>query len=125
MDDENRVRELIAELDKNDFTIRDRATEELEAMGPGVVPQLREALDVTTSPEQRLRLQTLQDSFEPSLFVPKGEALRAIRALQILEIIGTDSARQVLKIMKDESPWPRVSREAGGALQRLRVRSTR
>jgi hypothetical protein len=78
---------------------------------------LRQALERRPSPETRRRLNDL-------LALPAGrlrgpEVLRALRATQALEYVGTPAARQVLAALAQGSPQARVTQEAKATLERL------
>ena len=49
----------------------------------------------------------------------KGEALREVRAIQILELIGNTKAKQILKNLASGAPGVGLTSEAKLALQRL------
>ncbi len=57
--DAERVKQWIADLDSDQFAIRERATRQLEALGEAVAPALRKALDGKLSVEARKRIDTL------------------------------------------------------------------
>jgi hypothetical protein len=52
---------------------------------------------------------------------PRGDDLRAIRAVAVLEAIGTEEARRVLAEWADRGSPPRLADEAERALARLRA----
>ena len=53
-----------------------------------------------------------------ALPVPEGEPLRAVRAVEVLERIGTPAARQLLETLS-KGPASRTAREAKAALARI------
>ncbi len=55
--DADRVNGLLADLDDNDFTVRERATKELTALEHTAVPSLKKALEGKRSPEVRRRVE--------------------------------------------------------------------
>ena len=73
--DPAQVRLWIAELDSNEFKVRDKAARALEKLGRGVAPALRDALRATTSPEVHTRLEQLLRRLElvdlDTLLLPK------------------------------------------------------
>jgi hypothetical protein len=57
--DAEQVKRWIAELDSDQFTVRDKAARELEALDNAVGPALRKALAASPSVEQRQRIERL------------------------------------------------------------------
>ena len=114
---EERVARLIAELDSDRFEVRDRASKELEQLGELAGPALRKALAGKPSLEVRRRLKTLLDQVGGRTLA--AEQLRALRAVEVLEHIGTSDAQEVLKKMAKGAPEARLTREATVALDRL------
>jgi WD40 repeat protein len=111
-----RVRRLLADLDSNEFAAREAAARELAALGERVEPALRRALKESPSAEVRRRLGDL-------LTAPKGppppNTLRALRAVWVLERVGTPEARKVLEELAQGAPAARQTAEAKAALARL------
>ncbi len=113
------VARLIADLDSNDFSVRDKATEELSKLGDAAAPALQRALEGKPSLEMRRRLQQLLDQSRDWT----AERLRAHRALQVLEHIGTRQAKEVLQTLAAGEPNAWRTKEAKGALHRVSARS--
>jgi hypothetical protein len=111
------VAKRIAELDSNDFKIRERASRDLEEWGPAVELQLRKALSENPPIEGKRRLQALLARAESLLAGP--EELRIRRAIAVLESISTASARAALQKLADGAPGSRVTLDAKQSLQRL------
>lgn len=105
---------LIADFDSTDFTARRRATEELSKLGDAIVPILRHALASKPSLEVRRRIQQLLDQTRDWT----AERLRDHRAIQALEHIGTQSAREVLQALAGGAPESQRTEEAKAALHR-------
>jgi WD40 repeat protein len=120
MPDGKHLEKLIQQLDDDDFGVRNRATGELENLGEVVSDALRKAAAVTTSAEVRRRLKHLLDQME--LFPLSGERLRSLRAVRVLEQIGTAGAREVLERMAKGAEKARVTIAAHAALERLKAR---
>ncbi len=112
-----RVVRLLANLDADEFTVREKASAELAKMGEAVKPLLRQALRRQSSPEVRLRLNLLLDQMRTS--DSGGELLRGVRAVEVLETVGTPEARAVLKALSTETPRTWLTDESVAALQRL------
>ncbi|HEY7328167.1 MAG TPA: WD40 repeat domain-containing protein [Gemmataceae bacterium] len=108
--DNKRIEKLLADLDDDVFETRERATRELTRLRYRVEPMLRRALEYKPSLEVRRRLETILA--EPKR--PPAADLRMLRAIAVLERIGTSEARRILEKLAD--------REAQAALQRLKYR---
>jgi RNA polymerase sigma factor (sigma-70 family) len=113
-----RVARLIRDLDSEDFAVREKATRELEGMGEPAAPALRQARTAAPSPEARRRLTQVLVSLEGW----SGGRLRTLRALEVLERIGSPEARRVLGEAASWAPETRLSREAAAARRRLDAR---
>jgi hypothetical protein len=120
--DPTRVARLIANLASPRFAVRDRATRDLAGLGDVVRVELRRALDGQPPLEVRQRVERLLEQCGPSS-IPSGEHLRALRAVVILEDIGTPEARKVLEELAGGAPEARLTQEARTALGRLRKRT--
>jgi hypothetical protein len=118
--DTRRVMKLLADLDSDRFPVRQRATDELGKMGPGIVPLLRKALDRRVSREVSRRLNQLLEKLQgPGLLA---EQEREFRAVEVLEHIGTAEARQVLEALAKGEPDAERTKQAKASLERLRRR---
>jgi RNA polymerase sigma factor (sigma-70 family) len=117
------VRKHIADLDDESFAVREQAFKHLEGRGSAVVPALREALKTKPSLEARRRLERLLERATRPDRSP--DVLRNLRALQVLERVGTRQARQVLAELAGGAAHAPQTREAKSALQRLLHRPIR
>ena len=111
---------LVAALDSGRFADREAATKKLRELGRAAEGPLRQALKRGPSPEQVARIEALLARLEPAAR-PRGDDLRAIRAVAVLEAIGTDEARRVLAEWVDRGSPPRLADEAERALARLKA----
>jgi RNA polymerase sigma factor (sigma-70 family) len=109
------VARLLADLDSDDFMVRQRATEELSKFGDAIVADLRRALAKRPALEVRRRIQQLLDQTHDW----KADRLRDHRAIQALEHIGTPAAQEVLEALAKGAPGARRTEEAQAALRRL------
>lgn len=109
---------LIAELGSDDFAARENAMHALEVIGGAAVPALREALAGKLSLEARRRMAQLLQTLDP-FAVPTADALRAIRAVQILEMIADVPAWRLLEEWSRGAPGARLTEEALAALRRM------
>jgi WD40 repeat protein len=113
---------LVADLAAADEAARQAATEQLESLGELAAPALRAALS-NSNGEARDRLEYLLPEAERP--VPTGERIRGIRAIEILERIGTPAARAALATLADGHPEAALTREAASSSRRLERRSDR
>jgi WD40 repeat protein len=112
----------IAELDSERFETRAKAEAELRELKELAEPSLRKAVqDKRTSLEQRRRIEGLLQRLH-GLSTSK-ETLRQLRAVEVLEHIGSPEARQVLRTLATGAPEAFPTREAKAALERLMHRS--
>jgi hypothetical protein len=114
--DEQRVKKLIEDLGSDEFDVRKRAASELEQIGEAAVPALRAALK-GADVDLRLQLNVLID--DATAAVPPAARLRALRAIQALELANTREARAVLKTLASGAAESRLTVEAKAALARL------
>jgi WD40 repeat protein len=111
-----RVEELLSQLDDIQFKVRDQATRELLKMGEGIVPALDKALATNPSQETTQRLEGLRGKLTGIIL--QGDRLRAYRAIEVLERIGTPEARQVLQMLADGTPGALITTSAQASLKR-------
>jgi WD40 repeat protein len=113
-----RLGKLIADLDDEEFTVRDTASQELAKMGESIVPALQQALAGGPSPEVKDRIGQLLKQFkDPSKLTP--DLMRVLEALEVLEQAGTPEARQALESLARESLLARIMQEVKAAVERL------
>jgi hypothetical protein len=62
-----RARQLITQLDDDQFRKREQATRDLQRLGRAVIPELRAALEQPASAEARRRLELLLDWYRVRL----------------------------------------------------------
>jgi RNA polymerase sigma factor (sigma-70 family) len=115
----SRVKALNADLDKDDFATRERATAELKEHWPGTEGALREAVAKSTSLEVRRRAEGIIQDMEKGVTPSQ---LRALRAAEVLEWIATKEARARLLDLAKGAPDARLTREAAAACKRLEGR---
>jgi hypothetical protein len=117
------VREHVARLDDDDYATRKAAQQALKELGPAVAPLLRQALADKPSAEARRRIQDLLDGWRGK---PSPDELRGLRAVAVLEGVGTPGARQALEKLAKGPARARLTAAATAALARLeRVPSAR
>lgn len=113
--DVERIRRLIGDLDSDRFAVREAATQALEQLGSEAHPAMRQALEAKPSLEVRQRLQALLAGPKT---VRSPAIVRQIRAVQVLEWIGSREARRHLQTLSDGAPEAHLTREAKAALER-------
>jgi RNA polymerase sigma factor (sigma-70 family) len=113
---EDDLRRLLAELDDPEFARREAATKRLADLGELAEAGLRAALRGQPSAEVRRRIEGLLAG--PRL-VRTAEARRGLRAVRVLECVGTPEARQHLEALSRGAPQARLTQEAKAALERL------
>jgi hypothetical protein len=113
----DKINQLIAELDSEQFTVRKKAGHELLKAGPTAAPLIRKALEGDPSPEARKRMEeTLAKMTAPTA---SGETLRSLRAIEVLEMIATPEAKAVLESLAKGTPDAAVTVAAKESLHRL------
>jgi RNA polymerase sigma factor (sigma-70 family) len=112
-----RLARLIADLDSDEFAVRERATRELAGLGEQAEPVLREALKKSPSPEVRRRMQDLLGRLRG--VPPAPDLLRSLRAVEVFEHVGTPQARELLAALARGAPEARLTQEAKASLERL------
>jgi hypothetical protein len=117
--DEARLRALIRDLDSDAYRTREAATTELERLGELAAPALREVLRGSPSAELRRRAEGLLLRLESSA------ATTWVRALEVLELLGTPEAERLLEELAAGAPAARQTQEASASLRRLKGRSGR
>lgn len=116
--DPKAVTVLIEKLGSSEFAEREAASKELATLAPAAVDQLRQAIGKSDSPEVRARLDVLLSGARETKL--SGEPLRAVRAIEVLERVGTPEARKVLAELASGTPGAKLTRDAGAALTRMK-----
>jgi hypothetical protein len=112
-----RTRQWIGELDSDAFAERERASESLREMGELAEPLLRDVLKAHPTAEVRKRVRALLAGLDSGQL--PGGRLRELRAVEVLERVGTDEAKRLLTVLANGTPDARLTREAKAALERL------
>ncbi len=114
-----RVRRLIAGLDDDSFSTRERASKELATIGERAGPALRQATQESGSAEVKKRAADLLRLLGEDGF---GEGqLRAMRAVRLLEKISGSPARRVLERLAEGSVYDPVARAAVASVRRRKT----
>jgi WD domain, G-beta repeat len=107
-----RIGSLIADLDNDQFVVRQRAREELLKIGDPAEAALQQRLSEKPSLEVCRQIEQLLNK------LPGPETIQGLRGLEALEHIGTAEARQVLETLAKGAEGSRVTQEAKALLQR-------
>jgi hypothetical protein len=89
----------------------------LEKLGDVARPALRRVLEGKPNLEVRRRVEALLKKIEDG--PPAAEEVGALRAVEVLEALGTAEARRLLEDLARGDKGARLTQEAGAALQRL------
>jgi WD40 repeat protein len=119
--DKRRLARLLADLDDDEFNVRERASADLARLAPPILPVLRNAYEDANSLEVARRLREIIKDFPET--PPEGALLRTLRAIEVLERIGTPDAQTILRDLAQGSPYAAETRHAQAALLRLRYRA--
>jgi hypothetical protein len=113
--DLKRVEALIRQLDDDQYDTREAAAAELNKLGEPVLAVVTKALAGNPSAEARVRLEQLRVTLAP---VMRNDRLRAHRAVELLECIGTPEARAILQGLAEGAPETLLTTSAQAALKR-------
>jgi WD40 repeat protein len=110
--DSQRITNLVAALDKEEYNERKRAATELHQLGELALPALREAERNSRGEISRRILDKMERQF------PTPEQIQAVRALEVLELAGTREAGKLLGELAKGAPAALLTRQAAAALER-------
>jgi WD40 repeat protein len=112
-----RIKQLVQQLGSDRFAVRETAMKTLSGLGRGVESAFKDALSRKDLPaEAKERARKLLGAMDD---VPVGEDLRRSRAVQALELAGTDVARELLGEWSRGAPGAFLTDDADAALRRL------
>ena len=123
--DAKRVAQLLADLDSDSFKVRTKAHKELEELGEAAAASLRETAEKFPSAEVGRRVKELLDKLKTERRTPSPERIRVLRAVEVLEHIGTSAACQILKDLAEGAAEAQLTQEAKASLARLAKRANR
>jgi hypothetical protein len=119
--DPQEIARLLTDLSSERFAVREKARQRLEQLGDLAEPALRKALQAESPLESRRRVEKLLETVEG--LVTRPDRLREIRAVEVLERLGTPAARDLLRELARGVPESRMTREARESLDRLTRRA--
>ncbi len=110
--DENRITQLLRDLESEQYAVREKATQALQQMGETAEPILRGAIANKPTAELRKRVELLLENVDV-------ERLRPLRCIEMLEHLTTPEALEVLRRLADGMPDAWLTRQAKASLTRL------
>ena len=117
------LRQALANLDSNQFVIRQSAEKQLAGWQERAEPALRDALNDKPSLDKSRRIERILAT--PPAIVASPDVLRHVRAVRVLEYVaasGSDvAATGLLKKLAGGDPEARLTNEATAALGRLKT----
>jgi WD40 repeat protein len=117
--DPQAVARHIADLDHKEFRKRESAARSLAELGERAREPMNAALAAGPSPETRDRLERLLAADEK----PTTDQLRRLRAIEVVEVIGTGDAAELLRTWAGGAPGARFTTESADAVRRLAGRA--
>lgn len=117
---QSRIERLVSDLGDADYQTRARAEEALATIGEFAELALRRTV-ASSDPETRRRANRLLGQLNTPITNVK--VLRDIRSVQVLELIGSEGARQLLTQLAGGAGEAILTREATSALSRLKKRA--
>jgi WD40 repeat protein len=111
------IDQWIADLDNDHYKMREQADQELEKIGELAEEALWKALNNKPTPEARERIELLLKKARKVGL--SSASLRDLRAIELLEMIGTPEARQLLHTLAAGGEGALKSRAAQESLRRL------
>ena len=114
-----RIEKLVSDFAGIDEEARKKAGDALVAMGGDAETAVEKAVVAEKDADKRERfIKVLDELLAPVVTSPS--TLRRIRAMEVLERIGSPAAKDLLKSLAESTPSRRERFEAAGALQRLK-----
>jgi len=113
---DEQVARLIADLDGDDLDVREKATEDLKHAAARAEKALRAALAKPPSVEVKKRAAAILKNLTPL----RPERLRSLRAVEVLEAIGSPEAQKQLERLAAGARGDELTDDASAALARVR-----
>jgi len=114
------ISQWITALESEQFAVREGASEALERIGDVAEPALRTKLAEKPSLEVSQRIERLLSKIEEQQL--DAQSLRGLRAVEVLEHIGSPGAKKVLETLATGAECARLTREAQASVERLNNR---
>jgi WD40 repeat protein len=108
----------ITDLGSDQFVVRQKAISELEKLGEQAAGLLRQRLADKPELEVRRRIEELLNKIDQGQL-----SLEAVRAIVVLELVGSPESKTVLASLAAGAKWVRLTREGQASLDRLNKRN--
>jgi hypothetical protein len=115
--DITKVEQWLRDLDSSNFKQRALATRELQKLGELAIPALQKVLATRPSLEIRRRVEPMLEDLTGRNLSP--EQIRIVRAIEVLDKIGTPEAKQLLERLAGGAPGSLTTLQAQMSLDRL------
>jgi hypothetical protein len=115
---DQRTSQMVADLDADDFAVREKAAKELEKLGETAELALRKALKGQPSLEPKRRMEQLLEK----LLRLRPERLQILRSLEVLERVDMPEARQLLAKLAGGAPGAWLTEQTKAINRRLAVK---
>ncbi len=119
--DPQRIQRLLADLDSNEFDVRESASKALEGLDHQAIPYLEATLKSAKSTEVRRQVKWILEQKQKAAIT--SEQLRQIRGVMILELIRDSESKNLLKRWAGGPVGALLTMEASAALKRLEAAS--
>jgi RNA polymerase sigma factor (sigma-70 family) len=119
--DAQNIAKWLADLDDDEFAVREKASRALAELGKGVEADLQRARGATRSAEVGRRLDELLDRLGGGKRTD--EKVRMQRGVAVLELAATAATKELLEQLATKAASEELRRQARGALDRLAKRS--
>jgi RNA polymerase sigma factor (sigma-70 family) len=122
--DPKRIQRWLADLDSDQFAVRDAASQALHGLdNRQAIPFLEKALKKVEPLESRRRVQEILEHHQRGELTP--EQVRQVRAVMVLELIGAAESRGLLRSWAGGAEGALLTTQTSLALQRLGQRLPR
>jgi hypothetical protein len=111
------LKKLLDDLDSAQYATRQKADDTLEKLGDIAAQAIKDRRANSPSVETARRLAALQKKLDAQV-IPV-EVLQSLRAIEVLELIGTPEACEILNGLAKGAPGHRITEEAKESLRRL------
>ncbi len=111
--DHTEILKMVDGLNSDKFQERNKASAQLKSLGYSIEPLLRTLVEAEKRPEVKQRLPALLNELSGPSF------LRIQRSLQVLESIGNDDAKQLLRELADGAPDSILTKEAAKVVKQM------